>query len=90
MEIRQYFESPGGDMIQIDSFASQIASIMLVLGYGIAVIMVLYIGIRYTIAKPSEKAQLKTQLIYLAIGTIMLVSGTTILGFVAGAFRSIF
>ena len=89
MGIYEYFVSEPKQM-QIDTFTSQIASIMLVCGYGIAVIMVLYIGIRYSIARPSEKAQLKTQLTYLAIGTALLASGTTILGFVVGVFNNMF
>lgn len=89
-DIKGYFKNPGADMIQIEEASSQIATFLLIVGYGIAVIMMLYIGIRFMVATPAQKAQLKTQLVYLAIGAFMLVSGTTVLGFIAGIFDRMF
>lgn len=89
-DIRNYFEHPGADMIHIEDISSQVATLLLTIGYGVAVIMVLYIGIRFMIATPAQKAQLKTQFVYLLVGSFLLVSGTTILGFIAGVFEKTF
>ena len=88
--LKSYFTNQNNHELDIDNLSSQLASAMLIIGYGCAVIMVLYIGIRYTIARPAEKAQLKIQFTYLIIGVVVLVSGTTVLGIVAGAFNSVF
>jgi len=89
-DIKGYFTSPKSTMLDVDTLSSQLATIMMFLGYACAVIMILYIGIRYTIARPAEKAQLKTQLTYLALGSILLICGTTVLGVVGGAFANVF
>ena len=88
-QIKSYFTNPP-DNININNVASQLASSMLIIGYGCAVIMIFYIGIRYLIARPAEKAQLKTQLTYLIVGVIVLTSGVAMLKIVSGAFKGVF
>ncbi|MBP3284030.1 MAG: hypothetical protein J6M02_00840 [Clostridia bacterium] len=90
MDIIDYFKNPGASNLDIDNFSGQFAGAVMIVGYICAVAMVFYIAIRYLIARPAEKAQLKTQLTYLVIGAILLASGTTVLGVIAGAFSNWF
>ena len=88
--IYAYFAMPPEKTMDLNSFFGQIAGVLLVLGYVCAVMMVSYIAIRYLIARPAEKAQLKTQLTYLMVGAVILTCGTTILGILSGTFTNMF
>lgn len=61
---------------------SSILGIIQVAGTGIAVIMLIVLGIRYIIASVEEKAQLKETLIPYVIGAILLFGGTNLLSIV--------
>lgn len=49
---------------------------------GISVIMITYLGIKYMSAAPSEKANIKSQLITFTIGAIVVVGTATLLGII--------
>ena len=87
-DILTYFGTPsqGKGLNAINDMTSQILGILLTIGYVAALIMTLYIGIRYMIAKPAERSQLKTSLTYVMIGAILFVCGSTFLGIVGGLF----
>lgn len=68
---------------------SSVASVVQVVGYGIAVIMVIWLGVQYVIATPSKKAELKGKLWSMAIGVVLIVGGVTILKIVADAGNSV-
>lgn len=51
-------------------------------GYGVAIVMVLWLGIQWMIAQPSKKAELKQKMWGMAIGIFLLVGGATIIGIV--------
>lgn len=90
-KIKKFF-STGNDMnlAKIDETANNFTGAILVIGYACAVVMIFYIALRYIFAKPAEKAHLKTQLSYLVVGVIMLISATSILGVVSGVFTDVF
>lgn len=51
-------------------------------GYAVAIIMVLWLGIQWMLATPSKKAELKGKMWNMAIGIVLLVGGVTIIGIV--------
>lgn len=61
------------------SFGQKIIGAIQVIGVGIAVIMLLYIAIKYMIAAPSEKAEYKKTAISFSIGAVILFASTAIL-----------
>ena len=87
IDIKGYFTGTP-KRIDVDTFGKDVAGILLVIGYGIAVVMIFYIAIQYLIATPAKKAQLKTQLSYLIVGIFILISGTTLLGMIGGVFEN--
>ncbi|MBE5812242.1 MAG: hypothetical protein E7314_01125 [Clostridiales bacterium] len=53
------------------------------IGYIVAVVMVLYVGIQWLIGTPAKKQELKGRMWSLVIGAILVAGGVTILGWVA-------
>jgi len=53
------------------------------IGYIIAVVMVLYVGIQWLIGTPSKKQELKGRMWSLVIGAVLVAGGVTILGWIA-------
>ncbi len=49
------------------------------IGYGVAVVMILWLGIQYMLAQPAKKAELKGKMWSMLIGIILLVAGVTII-----------
>ena len=56
------------------------------IGYAIALGMIIYVGIKYTMSAANEKANLKQSTINYVIGAIIIASCTTILSFVVDGF----
>ena len=54
-------------------------------GYGVAVVMILWLGIQYMLAQPAKKAELKGKMWSMLIGIILLVAGVTIIDLLWGA-----
>lgn len=50
-----------------------------IVGYGISIVMLLYIGIKYMLAAPSEKADLKKSLVIFVVGAVLVFAATTVL-----------
>lgn len=67
------------------NLVSQIASTVQWVGYAIAIVMILWLGVQWILAQPSKKAELKGKMWSMAIGIILLVAGATIVGAVWGA-----
>ena len=55
---------------------SQVLGVIKYIGFAAAVIVLSYIGIKYILATPEGKAELKKQLIPYAIGIIILFAGS--------------
>lgn len=54
------------------------------IGYATAVIMLVYIGIKYILATPDGKADLKKQLVPYLIGIILLFAGSALISIIGG------
>lgn len=68
----------GSNDEKFSNLASDVLGVVQVVGYSAAVIMLTYIGIRYILATPDGKADMKKQLIMYVIGAIILFGGATI------------
>lgn len=83
----------GGDNLEANSEVTdkaasplnQAAGTLQWIGYGIAIIMIVWLGIQWMIAQPAKKAELKGKMWSMAIGIILIVAGSTIVGWVWGA-----
>lgn len=75
----------------LTSVIGPVLSAVRIIATGIAVIMITFLGIKYMSAAPSEKANIKNQLITFTIGAIVVVGTTTLLGiikdFATGVFK---
>ncbi len=67
------------------SWFNKAAGAIQVIGYGVALVMVLWLGIQYMLAQPAKKAELKGKMWSMLIGIILLVAGSTIIGIIWGA-----
>lgn len=67
----------------LDNLGGQAVKIVQSVGYIVAVVMVLVFGIKWMMATPQKKQELKDRMWNLAIGVVLLVAGVSILGWVA-------
>ncbi|MBP3284031.1 MAG: hypothetical protein J6M02_00845 [Clostridia bacterium] len=73
----------------LNEAGATVTGVIKILGYIIAVVMVMWLGIQYIIATPAKKAELKGKLWSMAIGVLLLVGGVTILDVIATGFKSV-
>lgn len=64
---------------ELNTTIGSIIGLLKWIGYAIAVIMILYLGIQWMLAQPAKKAELKGKMWSMAIGIVLLVGGVTIL-----------
>lgn len=57
----------------------KILSVIRIVAVSLAVVVLTYLGIKYMLAAPSEKAEIKKQYITFVIGVVVFVAATTIL-----------
>lgn len=74
------YKTPDSDFINVR--AGKILGVVQTVGTGIAIIMLIVIGVKYMIASAQEKAQLKDTLMPYLIGAILLFAGTNILSII--------
>lgn len=87
MAVPASFTENTGITDKMGGLENAIGSVITVLkwiGYAIAVIMVLWLGVQWMLAQPAKKAELKGKMWSIAIGIILLVGGVTILDIVWG------
>ena len=75
-------EADYGDITGLDGTVNKAVGIVTYVGYAIAVVMVLWLGVQWLLATPAKKAELKGKMWSMAIGILLLVGGVTILGIV--------
>ncbi|MBQ3414157.1 MAG: hypothetical protein IJH39_02165 [Clostridia bacterium] len=68
---------------------NDIIGIVQVAGVGIAIIMLIVNAVRFILAAPDQKAQIKGQLIIYTIGAFLLFAGTTIFSMIAHEAKNI-
>lgn len=77
----------GGSSTSLDSAVSNLGasaiSVVQTLGYVIAVIMVIVVGIQWLVGTPAKKQELKGRLINVIVGALLIACGVTILGFIS-------
>lgn len=72
-----------GNNGEIKTMGQKVIGVIQVIGVSISVIMLIVIAIRFMMASPSEKAEIKNQLVLYVIGAVILFAATTLLGIVA-------
>lgn len=69
---------------QANSIAKTVLGFIRFIGYGIAVGMILYIGIKYMMSSANEKADLKKGSVNYVIGAILVAGATTVVTMLVG------
>lgn len=67
-----------------------VLNVVRIVATGISIFMVTFLGIKYMIAAPTEKAELKKNLITFTIGAVVVVMAVNLLGIINGAVSNIF
>lgn len=67
----------------VNNIGGTVINTIQTIGYIIAVVMVLYVGIQWLIGTPSKKQELKGRMWSLVIGAVLVAGGVTILGWIA-------
>lgn len=73
----------GGVVSATQNIIGAILSVIRVVGYGVSIIMLTYVGIKYMSAAPNEKADFKKSATSFIVGAIILFASTSILGIIA-------
>lgn len=68
----------------INNIGSTVITIVQTVGYVVAVVMVLIVGIQWLVGTPAKKQELKGRMINVVIGAVLIVGGVTLLGLVEG------
>ena len=66
----------------VNNIGATAIKIVQTVGYVIAVVMVLVVGIQWLIGTPAKKQELKGKLVNVIIGAVLIVGGVTLLGMV--------
>lgn len=70
---------------EVTTWGASIVSVLTTVGYIVAVVMTLWLGIQWILATPNKKAELKGRMWSMAIGIVLLVAGMTIINALWGA-----
>lgn len=71
-----------GDSLLPDEAENIVGTIITTLqwiGYAVAIVMILWLGVQWMLAQPAKKAELKGKMWSMAIGILLLVGGVSIL-----------
>ena len=66
----------------VNNIGATAITIVQTVGYVVAVVMILVVGIQWLIGTPAKKQELKGKLVNVIIGAVLIVGGVTILGMV--------
>ena len=76
-------EQTGGAVTNtVNNIGATVITIVQTVGYVVAVVMVLVVGIQWLIGTPAKKQELKGKMVNVVIGAILIVGGVTLLGMV--------
>lgn len=70
---------PVDGLSEFDKIVGAAVTILQYIGYAVAVVMILWLGVQWMLAQPAKKAELKGKMWSMAIGIIILVGGVSIL-----------
>ena len=80
------YTDPGAS--QIDDFGSKVLGIVQVVAAVVSIIMITSVGVKYMMAAPNEKADLKGHLIMVVVGAVLIFGGAKILVWIISSFNS--
>lgn len=81
----------GDDVVSLlNKVIGPILNVVRIIATGISIIMITYLGIKYMAAAPTEKANIKSQLITFTIGAVVVIGTTSLLSIIKEAATSIF
>ena len=67
---------------QLNAVTSNVIGIVQFICYAAAVIMLMYLGIKYITAAPEAKADIKKMAVYYVVGAILVFAAGTVLGII--------
>jgi len=79
IDLNTYTGAPSNAADKIEAKANQIIGIVQIIATTIAVIMLIWLGVKYVSAAPSEKADIKKSSIIYVVGATLLFATTGIL-----------
>lgn len=79
-----------GGKTLITKIVVPILNVVRIVATGVSIIMITYLGIKYMSASPTEKANIKGQLITFTIGAIVVIGTVSILDIIKDTFENIF
>ena len=74
----------GGGSEGLTGVANKIIGAMQFIGYVVAIIMIIYVGIKYLTAGAGEKANVKSTLVPMLAGALLIIFGMTVVDWVWG------
>lgn len=74
--------APTGNNLKTTTVINIVIGIIQVVGTGISLIMISLLGIKYLLASPSEKADVKKNIMPILIGCVLLFAGAQIAGII--------
>ena len=66
----------------INNIGATVIKIVQTVGYVVAVVMVLIVGIQWLVGTPAKKQELKGRMINVVIGAVLIIGGVTLLGMI--------
>ena len=67
-----------GDIGGMTTTVNKVLGAIQTIGYVVAIVMVMYVGIKYLTAGASKKAEVKETLVPILVGAVLIVAATTI------------
>ena len=67
---------------KVNTVANTIIGVIQIVGVAIAVIMLIWLGVKYVSASPNEKADVKKGAMIYVVGAVMILAATGVLGIV--------
>ena len=72
----------------VSGYANMILGVVQVIGYSAAVIILAWLGVKYIMASPDGKAEIKKQAFAYLLGALLLFAAGTIVGWIKGSIDS--
>ena len=73
-----------------NGIGGSVIKVVQTLGYIVAIVMILAVGIQWLTANPNKRQELKSRMVNIVIGAILIAAGVTILDWIAGIAKNDF
>lgn len=74
--------TPGGDSTELVSKVNSVLGVIQIIGFVVAIIMVMYVGIKYLTAGAGQKAEVKSTMVPMLVGAAMVGLAPTIVNWI--------